>query len=121
MSDTKKLLVVITQGIASDKATVALTIANAALSAGMEVAVFATADGVDLVRDGCGEVAHFKPFQPVSELLDGFVAGGGRLLGCGSCFTHRGMKEAQLSESATLAGVSSVVEWLNDGASTLCF
>ena len=117
----KKLLVVITEPAAHDKATVALTIAYASLSAGMEVALFVTADGVDLARHGNADLAHFRPFKPLSELLDSFVAGGGKILACGSCWQHRGMKDSDLAEGASISGVAAVVEWLQAGAQTLCF
>jgi len=117
----KKLLVVITEPATHDKATIALTIANASLTAGMEVALFVTSDGVDLARHGNGEAAHFRPFKPVSELLDSFVAAGGKILACGSCWQHRGMKESEVAEGATISGVAAVVEWLQAGAQTLCF
>lgn len=122
MSDTKKkLLIVITESASHDKATIAFTIANASLSAGMEVAVFVTSDGVDLARSGSAETAHFRPFKPLSDLVDSFVDNGGKLLACGSCWQHRGMKDLPVAEGATVAGVGSVVEWLAAGAATLSF
>lgn len=121
MPEPRKLLIVLTENAQSDKATIAFTIANASLSAGMKVAVFATSDGVDLARVGAAEAAHFKPFKPLSELVDSFVENGGTLLACGSCWQHRGLKEADAAEGVTVSGVGSVVEWIAAGATTLSF
>ena len=48
---TNKLVVVLGENSNDDKSSVAFTIANAALSTGMEVAVFLTSDGVELFRE----------------------------------------------------------------------
>lgn len=117
----KKLLVVITATATNDKATIAFTIANASLSEGMDVTVFVTSDGVDLARAGSAETAQFSPFKPLSELVDSFVENGGKLLACGSCWNHRGMKDLPVAEGMTIAGVASVVELLAAGATTLTF
>ena len=60
MSDTKsnKLVVLLSHGANDDKSTVALTVANAALSTGMEVAIFLTSDAIELSRDGSCELSR---------------------------------------------------------------
>ena len=62
MSDNDKLVIVLTHNGGHDTSTVGFTIANAALSQGKEVAIFLTADGVDLARDGASDLAQVRPF-----------------------------------------------------------
>ena len=49
---SKKLVLMLSQNGNDDKSTVAFTIANAALSTGMEVGVFLVSDGVEMGRQG---------------------------------------------------------------------
>jgi uncharacterized protein len=117
----RKLVVVVTNSANGDKATIAFTVANAALSAGMEVAVFLTSDGVDLCREGAADMSLTQPFLPLAELISKFTAQGGTLLVCGSCLKFRGMRPELNLPEAQVAGVATLVEWLAAGAATLSF
>lgn len=120
MSDaTRKLVVLASHHANGDRSTVALTIANAALSAGMEVLVFLVSDGVELCREGAADLSHSTPFRPLGELVEGFVEAGGILVACGSCFQFRGMKSDQTVPGAQVAGVATLVAWLQAGAATI--
>jgi predicted peroxiredoxin len=120
MSDvTKKLVVLTSHNANGDRSTVALTIASAALSAGMEVLVFLVSDGVELCREGAADLSHFTPFRPLGELVESFIQGGGVFVACGSCFQFRGMKEDQNAPGAQVAGVTTLVSWLKAGAATI--
>jgi len=116
-----KLVVVLTHGANGDRATIAFTAANTALSAGMEVAVFLTSDGVELCREGAADSCHVPPFLPLAELMEKFAAGGGAVLACGSCLQFRGMKSEGLSPAVRVAGMASLVEWIAAGATALSF
>ena len=117
----RKLLVVVSESALKDKATIAMTLANASLSAGLEVGVFLTADGVDLARAGAADQAQFKPFRPLAELFETFVANGGTVFACGSCWTHRGLDAERTAEGATLSGIGQVVDWIAAGAQIVSF
>lgn len=116
----KKLVLMLAHNANDDKSTVAFTIANAALSSGMEVGVFLTSDGVELSREGACDYTTIKPFKPANELLDSFVANGGVLWTCAPCFQHRGLNDAETIDGAIVVGAGPMLEWLADGASTLC-
>ncbi len=122
MSDTKsnKLVVLLSHGGNDDKSTVALTVANAALSTGMEVAIFLTSDAIELSRDGSCEFTHVKPFKKLEELIDSFVSNGGLLWACSPCFQHRGLKADETVDKAIVTGAGPLLEWVQMGASTLC-
>jgi predicted peroxiredoxin len=117
----RKLVVVVTHGPNGDRASIAFTVANASLSAGMDVAVFLTSDGVDLCREGSADHSHAQPFLPLAELIAKFAASGGTLLACGSCFTFRGMRPEWNIPQVTVAGVTALAEWLAAGAATISF
>ena len=121
MTDTppKKLVVIVTAGATNDKATVGFTIANAALSTGMHVAVFLTSDGVELARDGSCNLTHVKPFKPLDELIDAFIEKGGIVWACTPCYQHHGLKEADNYEKVVVTGAGPLVEWIQSGASTI--
>ncbi len=104
----------------SDKSTVAFTIANAALSTGMEVAIFLTSDGVELSRDNGCEFTAVRPFKPISELIEGFVDNGGVLWTCAPCFKHRGLEPQETVDGNIVTGAGPMLEWIATGASTLC-
>jgi predicted peroxiredoxin len=112
-------VVIVSAGPNGDRASIAFTIANAALSAGMEVAVFLTSDGVDLSREGAADQSHTQPFLPLAELIAKFAAAGGVILACGSCFQFRGLKAEWTIPHVRVAGVTALVEWLAAGAVTL--
>ena len=48
----KKLAIVVSRGLDDERATVALTIANAGIASGQQVTLFMVSSGVDVVRKG---------------------------------------------------------------------
>lgn len=121
MPDGKKLVVVVTANGTGDRSTIAFTVANACLSAGMDVAVFLTSDGVDLAREGACDLTSVRPFRPLAELIDEFSEHGGTLIACGSCFQFRGMDASHTVARLQVAGVATLAAWLADGAQTITF
>ena len=63
-----------------DKATLAFVVANAALGSEKDTMVFLSSDGVWCAVKGEAEkVNEGPPFAPLKELIDKFVAGGGKI------------------------------------------
>ena len=118
--NNKKMVLMLASSANDDKSTVAFTIANAALSSGMEVAIFLASDGVELCREGACDYTSVQPFKPAQELIEKFVAGGGVLWSCAPCFQHRGLKVDETVEGALVVGAGPMLEWIAAGASTLC-
>jgi predicted peroxiredoxin len=123
MSDTKsqKLVLVVTHGANDDKSTVAFTVANAALTSGMEVAIFLSSDAVELSREGSSDHTEVKPFKPLAELVDSFTGRGGLVWSCAPCFNHRGLKTEETINKSVVTGAGPMLEWIAAGASTLSF
>lgn len=117
----RKLAVVLTHGVNTDRSTIAFTVANASLSAGMEVMVFLASDGVDLAREHAADMASVKPFPGLDELVTKFAAGGGVIAACGSCCTFRGLNNGDMRSEVQVAGVSILTGWLAAGATAISF
>lgn len=120
MSEQKKLVLVLGENANDDKSTVAFTIANAALSTGMQVAVFLTSDGVELARDGGYDLTAVQPFKPLGQLVDAFIEKGGIVWACAPCYKHRGLKEAENVDKVLVTGAGPLIEWVQAGAATIC-
>jgi predicted peroxiredoxin len=120
MSEPKKLVVVLGANANDDKSSVAFTIANAALSTGMQVAVFLTSDGVELARDGGYDLTQVQPFKKLEELVDMFIDKGGIVWACTPCYKHRGLKEAENVNKVIVTGAGPLIEWVQAGAATIC-
>lgn len=118
--DNKNRLVIIcTHNNNDDKSSVAFTIANAALSKGMHVAVFLTSDGVELARDGACDKTQVLPFKKLEELIDGFIDKGGVLWACTPCFEHRGLSSEKTVDKTVVTGAGPLIEWIQMGAATI--
>jgi predicted peroxiredoxin len=67
----KQLVVLITKGTDHELSSVAFTIANGGLTAGLDVAIFLTSAGVDLVRKRSADATQAHPLERGNaELLD---------------------------------------------------
>lgn len=100
-----------------DKATLAFVVANAALGSDKDTMVFLSTDGVWCAVEGEAEkIDEGPPFAPLKELIDKFVAGGGKIFVCTPCMKKRNISESQLVEGATPAGGAALVEWLANGS-----
>ncbi len=121
MSNTKKLIVTVSANAKNDVSTVAFTVANAAISKGMQVGIFLSSDGVELSRDGATEFTHIQPFKKLNELIEGFTQNGGQLWACAPCFNHRGLNADETVEGTQVVGAGPMLDWISEGAQTLTF
>lgn len=116
-----KLVVVVTRGIESELSSVAFTLANGGLSAGMTVYVFLTSTGIDLVRRNGHAMTHVPPLDSMEQLVRDFLARGGVVWACPPCVKSRGYTQSDLIDGVVIAGGSAMLPQLKDGAATLCF
>jgi predicted peroxiredoxin len=117
-----KICVIISHGSNSDKSSIAMTIANASKTAGHDVAVFLTSDAVYLAKHGYSDnAATFRPFKPIEELVRTFLENKGVLWACTPCVTHRGLKNEDMLEGVIVTGAGPLIEWLGNGAQTVCY
>lgn len=101
-----------------DRVTLGFVVANAALGSDKETLIFLSADGVwAAVKGEAEQVSIGAPFAPLKELVDKFVAGGGKLLVCTPCMKKRGIEPDALVTGAAPAGGAALVEWLSQDPS----
>ncbi|MBX4888812.1 DsrE family protein [Rhizobium bangladeshense] len=116
-----KLVVLVTKGIDSELSSVAFTIANGGITAGLRVSVFLTSAAIDLVRKGGQRMTHVPPLDPLSSLIENFQQRGGTIWACPPCVTSRGYAQEDLLDGVVVAGASAMHAEIKQGAATLSF
>ena len=118
----EKLVIIGSRGLDDERATASMTIANGGLAAGFDVTMFLVASGVDLVRKGGVEHARMNPFDPpLKELIEDFLAKGGKFIACPPCAKVRGYSQEDLIDGVEIAGSAALHAVLKGGATTLSF
>ena len=120
-SDSRDLVVVITRGTDHELSSAALVIALGGITAGLQVSLFLTSSGVDLVRRGAADLTHVKPLDPLADMLREFMSRGGTVWACPPCVKSRGYAQAHLLDGVVIAGASVMHERIKRGAATLSF
>ena len=122
MSDSKKLVVVITNGFDNERSSVAWSIANGGIASGFEVTIFLVASGVDWVRKGANQTARLNPLDPpVGEMMQNLIDEGSTIMVCPPCARVRGYEQDDFIDGVVLAGSTSMLEVVSQGAATLSF
>jgi predicted peroxiredoxin len=118
---TDKLVIVMTKGIDSELSSVGFTLANGAITAGMQVSAFLSSAAVDLVRKGGQAMTHVAPLSPLGQLIADFQSRGGTIWVCPPCAQTRGYEAADLIDGVVVTGASAMFAAIRDGAATLSF
>jgi predicted peroxiredoxin len=117
----KDLVVLITHGIDHELSSVAFTIANGGITAGLRVSIFLTSSGVDLARKGAADTTQVHPMENLLSLIKDFQARGGTLWACTPCVKARGYTQDHLIEGTVITGASVMHNLIAQGAATLSF
>jgi predicted peroxiredoxin len=118
---SRELVVLMTHGADHELSSVAFTIANGGMTAGLKVSVFLTSAAVDLVRKKGIDNTVVPPLEPLAALVNDFLKRGGRLWACTPCVKARGYEQNDLIGGVEIAGSSKVHELIKAGAATLSF
>ena len=118
---TDKLVILVTKGIDSELSSVAFTIANGGLTAGLKVFIFLTSTAIDLVRKGGQRLTQVAPLDPLAALIEDFQKRGGTIWACPPCVKSRGYKQADFLDGVIIAGASVMHAEIKAGAATLSF
>jgi predicted peroxiredoxin len=118
---TDKLVILVTRGIDSELSSVAFTIANGGLTAGLKVFIFLTSTAIDLVRKGGQRLTQVAPLDPLAALIEDFQTRGGTIWACPPCVKSRGYEQADLLDGVVIAGASVMHAEIKAGAATLSF
>lgn len=116
-----KLVVLITKGIESELSSVAFTIANGGITAGLTVSIFLTSTGIDLVRKRGQAMTQVPPLEPLVALIENFLQRGGTVWACTPCVVSRGYEQADLIDGVVITGASAMHAEIKSGAATLSF
>ncbi len=120
-TESRDLIVVLTHGTEHELSSAALTIACGGITAGLNVFMFLTSTGVDVVRRKAADTTHVKPLEPLATLLSDFMQRGGTIWACPPCVKSRGYTQDDLIEGTVIAGASVMHERIKAGAATLSF
>jgi predicted peroxiredoxin len=118
---TDKLVILMTKGIDSELSSVAFTIANGGLTAGLKVSVFLTSAAVDVVRKRGQALTHVPPLDTLANLIADFQKRGGTIWACTPCVQARGYEQDDFIGDVIITGASVMHAQIKDGAATLSF
>lgn len=118
---TDRVVILLTKGIDSELSSVAFTIANGGLTAGLKVSVFLTSTAIDLVRRGGQRMTQVAPLEPLAALIEDFQRRGGVIWACPPCVKSRGYEQADLLDGVVIVGASAMFAEIKEGAATLSF
>lgn len=118
---TDKLVILMTRGIDSELSSVAFTIANGGLTAGLKVSMFLTSTAIDLVRKGGQAMTHVQPLEPLAAMIADFQKRGGVIWACPPCVKSRGYEQKDLLDGVIIQGASAMHAEIKAGAATLSF
>ena len=122
MNDTKKLVIVITEGLDNERASVAWSIANGAINNGLDLMIFLTSSAVDWVRKGAADRVHLNPEDPpMMEMIQKVIDNGSPVCVCPPCAKVRGYTQEDLLDGIELIGSTAIHERIKQGAATLSF
>ena len=122
MSDTKKLVVIVTNGFNDERSSVAWSVANGGVASGYEVTMFLVSSGVDWVRKGGAEIARLNPLDPpVNDMIQNVIDSGGNIMVCPPCAKVRGYEQDDFIEGVQLAGSTAMLGVVSEGAKTISF
>ena len=122
MANVEQMVIVSSRGHDDERATVAWTVANGALSSGLKVTMFLVSSAIDIVRKGAADHVRMNPFDPpMKEMIENFQARGGQILACPPCAKVRGYQEADLIDGVVVTGSGAMHALIKEGAATLCF
>lgn len=97
----------------TDKVTIAFTMAVNALLKGHSATIILMAKSVELGKpDAMRDINIGPPFKPVAELLDTFLAEGGRVAVCSSCLLHAGFSPEDMDPQYPIINAPDVVDLL---------
>ena len=122
MNEKKKLVIVISRGFDDERSSVAWSIANGALNAGLDLSIFLVSSGVDWVRKGAIDDVRPNPLDPpMKDMIQKVIDSGSSIAVCPPCAKVRGYSEADLIPGIRIVGSIAVHEQILAGAAALSF
>ncbi len=120
MNDSRKLVVIISQGLDNERASVAWSLANGGINSGLDVSVFLVSAGVDWARKGAAEKAHPNPMDPtIKDMVQNVIDHGCHVGACPPCSAVRGYEASDFLEGIEIVGAAAVTDPVKAGAAVI--
>ena len=100
----------------AERAILPFIVGNVAVTADQQATIFLTIEGVRLATKGYAEQVNKEGFTPLKEIMQSFLANGGKIWACGACTKPRGITNADLIEGAQIVTAANVVEAIVNGS-----
>jgi uncharacterized protein len=104
-----------------DRATVAFTLANAAVGSDQETVVFLSSEGVRLAVNGYADDIAEEGFTPLKQLMSAFAEAGGQIYTCLPCFNKRDLDADDVVPGTLIVGGPKLVAFMAQGASSISY
>ena len=101
-----------------ERATISFILAFTA-SKTCETAVFVSADAAQLCVRGGAAGVKAEGYEPLLDLLNGFLDNGGKIWLCPACVKAKAMSAGDLIEGVEIAGAPKTMAFLESGARLL--
>ena len=120
--EERKVVVIISQGLDNERASVAWSIAKGGIKNGMDVSVFLVSSGVDWVRKGAANLARLNPLDsPVGDMIQFIIDSGSEVGACPPCLEVRGISKTEVIDGVSIVGSSAIYGPVAEGAAVLNF
>jgi predicted peroxiredoxin len=103
----------------AERATLPFVVANVSATADQETIVFLTVEGVRLATKGYADAIHKDGMPAAGEVIQQFIANGGKVWACGACTKPRGITDADLIEGAKIVTAANFIEEVANGAAVV--
>jgi uncharacterized protein len=122
MSDTEKLVVMVTHGPDEPElAVIPFAMAGAAVASDVEVVMGFQGDGCLLVEKGVAETVSAPELAPLAGLLEAIQELGGQLLVCAPGIKSRGLTEDDLVEGVEIVAAARFVAEITSATNCLVY
>ncbi len=122
MEKENKVVYVLTHaGEDPERATLPFVMAMAGLTMGVKPVMVFQGNGVYLAQKGYADHVSAANLAPLSDLMDGFVEAGGRLLVCVPCLKARKIPESDLVPGCELTAAAALNAEILSAAASLVY
>lgn len=100
----------------AERAILPFIVGNVAVTADQQATIFLTIEGARLATKGYAEQVNKEGYTPLKEIIQSFLANGGKIWVCGACAKPRGITDADLIDGAQIVTAANLVEAIVNGS-----
>ncbi len=122
MAENEKLVIITTIGNENpEKASLPFVIGTAAQATDVEVVIIMQSSSVVLAKKGEAEKVNAPDFLPLKELINNYLAQGGKLNLCSPCLKSRNIVKEDLIDGSVIIAAGSVVSEVMSAKSVITY